>query len=173
MRRFLGTVAALAMLGATPALAGFADWDADDDAFLDREEFGTGIGETDLFQTYDVNENELLETEEVAVARYDTMDLDGDGELTVDEWDTWVDANIGEAEVNLSAADWDENGDDVISRAEFEEEVTGGEGFVGYDVGEDDVYGEDEFETGLFEDLDLDDDDRLAEDEFLIDNFGI
>ena len=173
MKRFLITVSAVTILGAAPALAAdFDTWDADADARIDREEFGAGLGETDLFRTYDASEDEALDTNEHAAARYDTMDLDGDGEVTVDEWDTWVDSNIGEADVNLSAADWDENGDDVISPTEFEEEVAG-VGFPGYELGEGEPYEEADFEAGLFNDLDLDDDDRLGEDEFLIDNFGI
>ena len=172
MRNLLGTVAALTLLGATPALAvEFDAWDADANRYIGEDEFAAGIGETDLFETYDVDQDDALGTEEIAIARYQTMDLDGDGELTVDEWDRWVDANVGETEVNLSASDWDENGDNVISQTEFEEEVVRIGGFV--DAGTDERYEERQFQTELFQDLDLDDDDRLAEDEFLIDNFGI
>lgn len=48
-----------------------------------------------------------------------------DGQLTVSEWDTGVDQRFGEAAANLSAARWDEDSNEVISRQEFENAFEG------------------------------------------------
>ena len=37
------------------------------------------------------------------------------------EWDAAVDQRLGEQALNLSAAEWDQDGDDVISKEEFEQ----------------------------------------------------
>ena len=39
----------LALLVASPALAAFEDWDADSDGNITAEEWGTGFGETGVF----------------------------------------------------------------------------------------------------------------------------
>ena len=43
-----------------------------------------------------------------------------DGELTVDEWDAEFDRVLGEEAVALEVADWNTDGNGIISRAEFE-----------------------------------------------------
>ena len=174
MKRLFSTVGTLAVLAATPALAAdFGAWDTDSDRFVDRTEFSEGFAETDVFGEYDENDDDMLQAGELIGASYAAMDLDGDGEVAVSEWDTWVDARTGERSVNLSVAEWDEDGNDLISRAEFDEEIGNTDWFADYDMNQDAAYSQEEFETSLFEGADIDDDDRLAEDEFLLDNFGV
>jgi hypothetical protein len=45
------------------------------------------------------------------------MDLNDDDILTIAEWDTWADTRIGQDEVNLDPSEWDQDGDDRITRA--------------------------------------------------------
>ena len=173
MKRLLTTGSLLAALAATPALAqAFADWDVDADSYVDRTEFETGWNDAGIYDTWDANDDDTLDATEVSDATYAMMDLDGDGTVTVSEWDEWVDTRIGEAEVNLAAADWDENGDGVISRAEFNEEDVSG-WYGDYDANEDDSYDLAEFGDAAFDWADVDDDDELSEDEFMFDDIGI
>lgn len=39
--------------------------------------------------------------------------------LTVAEWDAAIDQRLGEDAANLSVSDWDQNGDNIISKEEF------------------------------------------------------
>ena len=50
-----------------------------------------------------------------------------DGELTIAEWDAAIDARFGEQAVNLAAAEWDADGNGVISREEFDKAAAGNE----------------------------------------------
>ena len=47
-----------------------------------------------------------------------------DGELTIAEWDAAIDARFGEQFLNLEVSEWDDDGNGVISREEFDAAVT-------------------------------------------------
>ena len=173
MRPLFASVAAVAVMAATPALAAsFNAWDMDDDGVIDRAEFNEMVNDADAFATFDLNGDDVLDAEEMIGVRYATMDLDGDGTLTVDEWDTWVDTRIGEQAVDFSVSDWDTDGDNIISRAEFADEVVNYDVFRPFAPGAPVAYDEAAFAEWLYEDQDLDDDLELSEDEFVIYHFG-
>ena len=172
-RRFLALLGAAALLGAGPAPAANGDWDADADGMIDREEFDAGYDRTGLFQRFDTDGDGSLDGRELAGVRYASMDVDGDGRVSADEWGTWIERRAGGAAVDRSPGEWDANADGIISRAEYDAEVARRGMFENVAGGDDAAFDEDEFRTGLFDDLDLDGDQRLDADEFPAGGFGL
>lgn len=178
LTRLASTVAMTAAVAVAPALAqdfdwNWPDWDIDQDAYVDRDEFGAGYAQTGYFDHYDADADGLLDETEVATATYGMMDLDDDGVLTVDEWDTWVDTRLGEAAVDLDVDAWDQDGDGIITRDEFDDTAIATSLYADYDADTDGYYGRDEFGNAIFDLTDANDDDFVVEDEYLIDRVGI
>ena len=73
-------------LMASPALAQFADWDADASGAVDQEEWGTGFGENDEFTSWDANEDGTLDEEEYESGVFNSYDADESGDLSEEEY---------------------------------------------------------------------------------------
>jgi hypothetical protein len=113
---------AFALLGA-PAFAQMTDFDADDDAMIDRDEFDTGFGEGGVFGDWDD---------------------DDDLQLTEDEWDAGFGDSFDEERFG-AFSDWDADASGFLDETEFNEGV-----FGAYDEDDDDLWGDTEF--GVYED---------------------
>lgn len=161
------TATAIALgLAAAPASAQYLEnWEFDETPEVDRAEYEAYWEDEGDFAAYDADADQGLGPAEFYVATYDMMDLDGDGILTVGEWDTWVDTRIGEDEVNLNVSDWDQDGDDVITRAEYDEATAEAPWFAEFDENADDLIDEAEYRNGVFEWWDVNDDGVITEDE--------
>ena len=167
MRLHLLTASALALgLAVAPASAQYLeDWSFDENREIDRAEYEAWWAENSDFDAYDADEDSYLGQPEFYVATYDMMDLDEDGTLTVAEWDTWADTRIGEDEVNLDLSDWDQDGNDVITRAEYDEATAEAPWFSDYDANTDDLIDAAEYRDGVFEWWDADGNAVITEDE--------
>lgn len=101
-KMLLGTTVAVSLL-AVPAVAQeIGAWDADTDGVISQEEFGTGFGETGV---------------------YDEWDADDDGALTENEFNTGIGENEDEFTERFGEdaySQWDEDGDGALSEDEFE-----------------------------------------------------
>ena len=71
----------------------FADWDANQDTFLDAGELGQGFERTGLFGDWDLNDNDMLEENEF-----------GEGSFGV--WDANDDTFVDETEWSAGSRDW-------------------------------------------------------------------
>ncbi|RDC71938.1 hypothetical protein DLJ49_12655 [Rhodovulum sp. 12E13] len=167
MTRHLITASVLALgLAAAPASAQYLEnWEFDENPEIDRAEYEAWWQDEGDFDAYDADADEGLGRSEFYVATYDMMDLNGDGMLTVAEWDTWADTRIGEDEVNLDLSEWDQDGDDRITRAEYDEAAGEAPWFTDYDANTDDLIDAAEYRNGVFEWIDANDDGVITESE--------
>ena len=165
MRSGLQLAATLVALAGAPAAAqGIEDWDLNGDEALDEAEFTQGVRDSGVFDDWDADGDEAIGYSELSSGLYAAWDADDDGELSVDEWDNVVDLWFGEFDVNLSVENWDPDDDGVISETEFAEALEGTDLLARF-AGEDEVLGEDEFASGLFDIADTDEDDRVVDEE--------
>lgn len=162
--RTLPLSAALAGLCAAPALA------------LDPFEFGSEGVERGAFEghltgsetweAWDRDGDGALGEAERGRAMRALMDLDGDGTLTIAEWDEWVDTRLGRESARLSVAAWDMDGDGRIDAVEF---GTAAEtlGWYGrYDVDGDGRWDLTEFTGWLYDIADADGDGVITDEEY-------
>ena len=163
----LAAATAAAALTCTPVVAQTIEaWDANQDGALTELEVRQGVGDAGVFERWDLDGDDRIAFGELSSGIFDLWDADDDGELSVDEWDDAVDLWFGEEPVDLSVAAWDENGDNVISRPEFEEALGATNLLARLDtVSADEMIAEDEFAAGLFDIADRDDDEALVGDE--------
>ena len=160
----LAAVAALA--GASATAQEIGAWDTNSDGLLEEAEFTEGFLSAGVFGRWDLDGDDLIGFSELSGGLYGLWDADEDGELSVDEWDDAVDLWFGEQDVNLSEEAWDENGDGIISQAEFAEGLQRTDLLARLDTVDDDsLLGEEEFASGLFDVADADEDDQLGEGE--------
>lgn len=158
--------ATMLALAAAPASAQvLKDWSFQNDATVDRDEYTAYVEEQGVFDAYDTDEDGYLGAPDYYVATYDMIDLDGDGTITVSEWDDWADTRIGEEEVNLSVSNWDPNGDGIITRAEYDAATSEAPWFADADLNSDSRIDRAEFVNGVFEWWDFNDDEVITEDE--------
>jgi hypothetical protein len=113
---------AVVLMGA-PAVAQMADFDANDDMFVDQNEFGTGFDGGGIFGDWDTDRDEMLSEDEWNVGFGDDYDENRFGGYT----------------------DWDADQSGMLDQNEFNEGV-----FGGYDEDDDDLWGESEY--GAYED---------------------
>ena len=125
MWKILAAASTAVALFAAPAFADMADWDANTDSMIDRDEFGTGFGEGGVFGDWDT---------------------DDDAMLTEDEWSLGWGDDYDEADYG-AFSDWDANQDTFLDEDEF------GSGVFGtYDTDDDDLWTDEEYTA--FEDDD-------------------
>ena len=154
-----------ALIAAPAAAQIFDEWDADADEFLSPAEFEPGLETTGWFGEWDENEDDLLAEEEFETGLFGVFDDNDDDALSVDEWDQGIDAWYGEETVNFTFSNWDDDGDGVLSRDEFTDAL-GATGLYGGFAGYNQELTQAEFDEGLVDWYDDDDDDLLGEDEW-------
>lgn len=101
-KMLLGTTVAVSLLAAPAIAQEVGAWDGDSDGIISEEEFGTGFGETGVFDEWDANDDEALSQDEFNA---------GIGDNT-DEFNERFGEN--------SFSEWDEDGDGALSEDEFE-----------------------------------------------------
>lgn len=166
MRTALTTLAVTSLLAASLSAQGIADRDTNADGVLDEAEFGEALGTSELFERWDTDAEGSVDRAELLQGVYDLWDRDGDGDLSVSEWDDSVDLWYGEDAVNLRVEEWDSDGDGVVGPFEFAEAINDTALFakIGIDAGEGPLTPE-VLETALFDLADADDSAFVAEDE--------
>lgn len=164
--RIVTLAAVAALVGASAAAQEIGAWDVNADGLLDEAEFTQGFLDAGVFDRWDLDGDELIGFSELSTGLYGLWDANEDGELAVSEWDNAVDLWFGERDVNLAVETWDENGDGIISQAEFAEGLQTTDLLARLDSAETDgALGEEEFASGLFGVADADEDDFLGEEE--------
>lgn len=146
------------------------DWDSDGDGSLNRDEWSAGMDSSSAFGDWDTNASGMIEAEEFGEGMFARYDADGDGFLTSGEWDDGIDATYGEDGADLDLANWDSDGDGQLSREEFGSQFETNDLFdeyrssANFDTSAEGL-SQDEFNTGMFDQMDRNDDDILSEDE--------
>jgi hypothetical protein len=88
MKAFGAMVMAVSLFAAAPAAAqeAFGDWDMNDDAGLDNEEFATGFGRTGVYDEWDADDDGALTEDEFNAGVYGGYDDDEDGRIEEPEF---------------------------------------------------------------------------------------
>ena len=155
----LALTSALAFgLGAAPALADcHGDWDTNEDAMIDQNEFNTPYGENQWFGGADADSDGFLSQEEFSGGLYGTYDRDQDGLFSTEEQE----AGFG---ISDDYGAWDSDADGALSQDEFGTGI-GGSTFTGWDGDSDGLISQDEFGTGVYGRYDANTSGALEEEE--------
>ena len=108
-----------ALLAGTASAQMFAQWDADGDGQLTEREFVRGAQDRGLLQDLDFDEDGVVDRTEFHQGVYQLWDRDGNGVLSVSEWDRGFDQWFGEGTVDLDVAAWDRDSDGRITQTDF------------------------------------------------------
>ncbi len=162
----LGAGAALAAEGS--GTESFARFDANEDGTVSRDEFVAGMKREGAFSSFDTDRSARVDERELRSGVFRYLDQNDDGALEPAEyregWRTWFPSEPP----MLEAIDADNDG--VVDEEEFEAASTD-LGLYQQDVGE--AYGtvtEEEFYAGIYDSWDVNADERLAEDEWFVDD---
>lgn len=118
--RLLAALSVTTALFAAPASAQIlSDWDMNNDGLLTEREFVRGATEEGYFSELDFDEDGVIDRSEFNQIMYQLWDQDGDGTLSLAEWDTGFDTWFGEGSVNLDPNAWDRNGDGIVTQSDF------------------------------------------------------
>ncbi len=119
MKTLLASITALALVGGA-ASAQISDWDANEDAMLDRDEFRTGIGaESDRWNEIDADQSGEVDEEEFQAGM--GAEAEGWGESDADQSGGLSQEEFGDAQFDQ----YDQDQDDMLNeeeRAQFEED---------------------------------------------------
>lgn len=99
---------------------GLAQWDADADQRLTREEWGVWYDEQGLFDDWDTDAEDGLTSDELTGAAYAVWDADDDDALTEVEWNEGIGQWYGDEDYG-AFGEWDVDGDSALDANEVAE----------------------------------------------------
>lgn len=93
------------------------DDDTDDDVMLfDNDRFYTGFSTANLFADWDMDDDDFLDDDEFIMSFYDAWDVDNDDMLEESDWNTAV-ADFGLVGADWDT--WDVDADGVLDDADY------------------------------------------------------
>ncbi|WP_162054219.1 DUF4625 domain-containing protein [Pontibacter pamirensis] len=134
------------------------------EADLDAAAFNTTFASTAWFETWDLNDDNMLDETEFGTTFFQTWDLDDDDTITQAEWNEFAE------DFGLEVADWEEwdaNNDDILTQAELNTGLTASGWYTAWDVDNDGFIEELEYTGGIFGLWDDNDDNTLTADEYV------
>ncbi|MEQ8798866.1 MAG: hypothetical protein RJQ08_14285 [Salinisphaeraceae bacterium] len=131
--------------------------DTDNDTKIDFGEFKMGFDAQRFFSDWDRNDNGRIEEDEYVTAHFSLIDLDRDGVITSNEWESsgrfWL-----EDDYPVGFSHWDIDGDERINRDEFACRLETKTVFQRWDADSSDSLNEKEVMAGIHGSWDADDD---------------
>lgn len=119
-------------------------------AAQDDDRLFTDLTETDLFEGWDIDNDNLLAENEYSVAFFDTWDINEDENLDEDEWNTAL-ADYGlDDDPAWAWATWNTDNDAFVEEEEFDLELGDTEYFAVWDVNDDNLLDEREYAKGIY-----------------------
>lgn len=140
----------------------FNTLDRDTSAYLDQDEFCTGLQEQGIFNDWDANNDNTLDAVEFSNQVVEVWDGDGDGAIGQDEW---TEFNQAWFEETYDFNTWDTNNDGVITPAEFQDGVQENDLYSDWDLFGDGL-DENEFCDMAFSIADENDNDQVSQTEW-------
>jgi hypothetical protein len=137
-------------------------------ADLDYDRFSTGFGESGVYDAFDYNDDTFLDREEYRTGLFADFDRDGDRMLTGDEFEAGYNRYAlreGAAEYSPTMfEDYDGDSSGALEVGEFDTYYTDnfGDDFAGFDTDADGLLNYDEYGTGLYNAADRDRDQVLT-----------
>lgn len=141
-----------------------SSWDLDEDDYVSREEFNTGMNEQGIFSDWETDEDEVFDEDEWTTTMYVAYDRNEDAEWNENEWelfsDTW-----DENDEWGTFDDWDINDDDIIDEEEWTEGIGQNDMFAGWEADPNEDMFEEDFYNYTYNYYDASGDDLLDQDE--------
>lgn len=135
------------------------------EADLDAAAFNTAFASTAWFETWDLDDDNMLDETEFGTTFFQTWDLDDDGTITQDEWNEFAE-DFGLEDADWDA--WDADNDGTLTQAELNTGLTASGWYTAWDVDNDGFIEEVEYTAGIFDLWDVNDDDVLTADEYVV-----
>jgi hypothetical protein len=138
----------------------YADWDVNDDNFIDEEEFVDAFIASDYVADWDMDGDDMITYGELYGVYYHIWDVDDDNALSQSEWSNAVNTYLTEYNETIYGDfnDWDINQDEIITKNEYMEAVLDTDFFNSWDLDSDATISEEEFARGVYEYWDTDGD---------------
>lgn len=142
----------------------FADWDANNDDYLDEEEYGTAMNREGFWDDWDwdTNDDNRVDRNEWGTGLYAYGDRDRDGQWNEEEWREFNDG----WDTDWTWSDWDANADGTLDEDEWTAGYEEDDWFSDWDSDGDNDLTEDDYYTYTYGVYDLDDDGRWDEEEY-------
>ncbi|MDX5442786.1 MAG: hypothetical protein LPJ89_03285 [Hymenobacteraceae bacterium] len=134
-----------------------------DDNSWDANEFNTTFASNNRYRGWDANQDNFLDENEYSRGFYDTWDVNNDNRLEENEWNIAV--NDWGLE-NEKWQDWDTSGDGILDENEFRTRFARNDWYNKWDVDRDKRISEREYTDGIFGLWDENDDNMLEENEY-------
>ncbi len=134
----------------------YTDWDNDGNLELSDSEFQTGFSETGTFDAWDRDNDAALAEGELATGTFADWDTDNDLEITEQEYQAGSQRWFG-PDYATPYTDWDADASGTIDRTEFGQ-AWDTDYFSAWDADGDSLLTEDEYNAGLYNTADQNDD---------------
>ncbi|MGR3494206.1 hypothetical protein [Citreimonas sp.] len=132
------------------------EWDSDGNMEMSEEEFRTGFTTTGTFDAWDSDDQAGLSEGEFSTGVFADWDTDNDLQITEEEYTAGAERWYG-ADYATPYADYDTDGSGYIDRTEFGS-AWDSDYYTEWDSDGDSLISEDEYTTGLYDTVDLNDD---------------
>ncbi|MBZ9731428.1 EF-hand domain-containing protein [Salegentibacter sp. JZCK2] len=143
--------------------AAFINFDQNRDGFLDQSEFMNTFNND--FDGFDIDNDGFHDNEEFFNNIFAFTDADDDNFIDEDEFNLGFDGFFGN-HIDNNFSTFDSDADGFLNDAEFDAAFADSTMFGTFDADDDNFVTETEFNTGIFNDRDFNDDDRIDADEF-------
>jgi hypothetical protein len=117
---------------------------------IDGNKLYNDFAATDNFESWDRNNDNLLNKDEYTVAFFSTWDANNDNSLNQNEWNSAVNDFGMKDNTAWAWSDWDANKDNKISRSEFNSGFAKADMIATWDKNNDNMLDEKEYSEGLF-----------------------
>ncbi len=142
----------------------FADFDTNQDGYLDADEFATTY--TNDYAGWDTDADGSLNDEEFFNTTFGNTDVDDDDAISEEEWNAGYAGMYGSYVNEDDYTTWDADADGMLNRDEWYQGFGETDVYTTYDADADSAVTEDEWNTGLYGDWDTNDDNMIDEDEY-------
>jgi hypothetical protein len=146
--------------------AGFGEFDADRDARLASNEFGTWADRSGVYDRWNTTADAGLDEAEFGTGALGLWDADRNRSLSEGEWNEGVGSWFGDGEESGTFADWDLNDDNLLDDNELGEGFNRTGMYGRWDANRDSLIDENEYNEGLFGLFDSNRDTFLDENEW-------
>jgi len=146
----------------------YEDWDTDQNAIIDNNEFDNVFTNSPYFDTWDQNNNDYISEEEFYEGYITMMDSDQSGDLGPSEWDEAFNAYFGglDYEKDTAFKDWDVNQDGTLTSEEIMSALEETDYYDKWDHNNNDRIDENEFAESTFTTWDTDGDGYVQAEEY-------
>lgn len=142
----------------------YNDYDANRDGAIDNDEFNERF--SDNYDDYDTNRDGSISDRELYEANFNSLDDNGDRNLTQEEWEVGYDNMYGEHLDSNDFNRYDSDGNENISNEEYYNSLRTTDYYSSFDTNSDGSLDRDEMNQGIFNQWDRNQDGRIDNTEY-------